>query len=258
MFINEDYFNDIEINDEDITADDNNINDKKYNDAKALDNYLTSKYKQCIIIKLDTLSSCYDFEGIDNRYISPIIKRLQYIFNVYDIEYEYILRDETNPDDFKYNNNAYIYDLGKHKVFSFYDMEEYYESVCVELNIVLYLNIPDFNYKDSYKFIDRIRYAVWKNDYVSYDVIQKIYFTEKTLSLFECFSYGLLQLSNDFCINPYQDCGVIVQGLPYRRFFKKAICFFNHTDEDKQAIERMWKQIVVQETDPFKCIRKTL
>ena len=88
MFINEDYFNDVEIKDEDVTADDNNINDKKYNDAKALDNYLTSKYKQCIIIKLDTLSSCYDFEEIDNRYISPIIKRLQYIFNVYDIEFE--------------------------------------------------------------------------------------------------------------------------------------------------------------------------
>lgn len=252
MFINEDYFNDVEIKDEDVTADDNNINDKKYNDAKALDNYLTSKYKQCIIIKLDTLSSCYDFEEIDNQYISPIIKRLQYLLNVYDIEYEYILRDETEPDDFKYNNNAYIYDLGKHKVFSFYDMEEYYESVCVELNIVLYLNIPDFNYKDSYNFINRICYAVWKYEHVNYDVIQKIYFTGKPHSLFESFSYGLNQLSNDFFINPYQYCGVIVQGLPYRIFFKKALCFFNNTDKDIQAIERMWKQIVVQETDPFK------
>lgn len=186
MFINEDYFNDVEINDEDVTADDNNIND---NDAKALNNHLTSKYKQCIIIKLNTLSD-YDFEEIDNRYISPIIKRLQYLFNVYDIEFEYILRDETNPDDFMYNR-AYIYDLGNHKVFSFYNKEEYYERDCDELNIVLYLNLPDFNYKDSYNFIDRIRYAVWKNDPVNYDVIWKIYFTGKPRSLFEYFSYGL-------------------------------------------------------------------
>lgn len=252
--INEDYFNDVEIKDEDVTAAGNDSydnNDNKCYAAKALDNHLTSKYKQCIIIKLNALSE-YNFEEIDNQYISPIIKRLQYILHVYDIEYEYILRDDSNPDEgmFIYNI-AYIYDLGKHKVFSLYNNEEYYEIECDELNIVLYLNLPDFNYKDSYNFIDRILYAVWKNEH-NYDVVQKIYFTGKTHSLFENFSYGLDWLSNDFFVSPYQDCGVIETGLPYKRFFKKALYFFNHTDKDKHTIERMWRLIVTRGTDPFK------
>ena len=88
MRLNEDYFDNLKLTDDDIithdddiiTYDDGIVGDE-YDNPEEMYEYMQSKYSHCLIFDVK----------IKDKYLadrtSHIVKRLQYIFNVYGIEY---------------------------------------------------------------------------------------------------------------------------------------------------------------------------
>ena len=81
MRLNEDYFDDLKLTDDDIITHDDDIVGNEYNSPEEWYIDMQSKYSHCLGFDV----KIKDKHSVDR--ISHIIKRLQYIFNVYGIEY---------------------------------------------------------------------------------------------------------------------------------------------------------------------------
>ena len=172
MLIKEDYFKDLDLSTDDIddneTFDSYNISDCC--DLTKLNDYFTSKYKQSLSIKIAMKDNknIYTISDIWETIIPNMIKKLQYIMNAYNVEYEYIVIDNTSLDaemtykQFGNVNVLYPYSYIKEPGDSLY-----YDRLR-NTYLIIYANFPEFTYKESYNFIDRIQNVIWKDKFLRY------------------------------------------------------------------------------------------
>ena len=147
MILNEDYFNNLDLDDEDVPVDDSQS--IELSDTESLNRHLTSKYKNSITIQFD--------EMLWNNDIPRTLKRIQYVLNAYNIEYEYVFRD-----------NSYmplnVYKAGEFSVLSAFNENMFYSCNADKMiYLIIYLNFPDFTYRESYNFVDMLQSVIWRN-----------------------------------------------------------------------------------------------
>lgn len=114
MLLNEDYFNDLELTDKDITTEENVF---EYNDIRTLDSQLNSIYKQCIVIQIKPIKSMFSnvylySQVLWNKYIPDIMKKMQYLFNTYHTDYEYVLLEPLSNDFDEGDAELSVYEIG--------------------------------------------------------------------------------------------------------------------------------------------------
>lgn len=157
MILNEDYFNDLNLDDKDIPVDDGQS--IELSDMESLNRHLTSKYKNSITIQFDASfnSKKRMQEMLWDNDIPRTLKRIQYVLNAYNIEYEYVFRD-----------NSYmplnVYKAGKFSVLSAFNENMFYScNADKRIYLIIYLNFPDFTYRESYNFVDMLQSVIWRN-----------------------------------------------------------------------------------------------
>ena len=109
MIINEDYFNDLEITDKDIehSTDSDSVHSDFHmpyaSNVANLEHYLNSKYKSCIML------DCWSKMKGDlwNVTLPKILNKMDYVLNVYDIDYEYILTIDDDADKSVYDIHGF-------------------------------------------------------------------------------------------------------------------------------------------------------
>lgn len=241
MVINEDYFKDIEITDDDI-RDDHDSHIPQEQDIATLDQHLKSHYEHCIIFSTKYMS---DLEKPDSKIwiftVPKILKNIEYIFNIYNIEYEYIIRDNSEG-----NINMKYWNIKNYNILSSYKIKNsdalFFGN---SLNIYFYVKFPNFNYKESYYFVNRLFTVTILQNHIS-DTFKWIMFTKKPISL--CKEYIM---TDDVAFDLAEhDNERITDKLPYKIFFYKAIQFFHNTSRDKKKIKNMLKMIEYG-IDPF-------
>ena len=251
MLLNEDYFKDLELTDDDISDNESSDIIQDYQDMESLDKHLRDKYKQCIVIESESLYNIYSLDELWNRVIPFTLKRLSMLFDLYNIEYEYIIRD---TDMYK---SDHCYKIGNFHIFtSATSLDVLYDSKYIRsLYIILYVNLPKFNYKQSYYFIDRLYNSVWwywNDKEVSVSYFYGLYVTKKAYSVchFGIEMPDMHSIEDKDILRLYTDTDYINHILPYKDFFKKALSFFNNSNSDIQAINNMFRCISIG-SDPF-------
>ena len=154
MILNEDYFKYLEITDEDIVVDDDN-------DVDELGYELT-------VEELHKLHEQYDhyieyniqFGDVDTSVLSRTFKRLDSIFEMYDIEHsEYILSTE-----YSLSNCDTAVKFGEYQVFCKDRNQDRIINNIYEgyFYIYVYLNFPKFSYKRAMHFVYDTVYNIIK------------------------------------------------------------------------------------------------
>ena len=246
MIINEDYFKDIELTDEEIYDgdDDNNVNDNFLN-SRDYELYLIKKYQKCIIISTNFDTNNIFNNKIWNSYIPNMIKRTTQVLDIYNTEYEIVMRDYSR-DKFYLN----CYEVGKYKIYSSKEESDFFnKSGYNKIFIIFYCNFPDFTYKQSYNFVDRFQNVIWKTGgkYLFDDMT--IIKEPCTLSAFTVF-YNLYIDCATLKINREKHDSKISKKLPYKSFFTPAILSFHSDDNDYGKVIKMYIAIE-NNRDPF-------
>lgn len=159
MILNEDYFNDLNLNDEDVPVDDGQS--IELSDTESLNRHLTSKYKNSITIQFDASfnSKKRMQEMLLDNDIPRTLKRIQYVLNAYNIEYEYVFRDNSDS-----NMPLNVYKAGEFSVLSAFNENMFYScNADKRIYLIIYLNFPDFTYRESYNFVDMLQSVIWRN-----------------------------------------------------------------------------------------------
>ena len=162
MLLNEDCFKDLEITDEDIINDDSaksTGNDTQ--DPELLKQRLISSYQKCIKVHY---SGNRNPITVNEFFIllHKILKRIHYVLDLYNAEYETYLADSTlGSSRF---NKMHIYNINGYNVLSTYSSEEQLkEKGNVSINIIIFVNLPAFSYKQVYNFCTVLMDILWKN-----------------------------------------------------------------------------------------------
>ena len=124
MILSEDYFDDLKLTDEDIAADvekpSSVVND--ISDPELYDKYLTSHYSRNIILTGIYYKDLYTFW----KYSVPkAMRRIEYVLNVYNVEYEIVFRDNSG----KYASPDYsihTYKVNQYDVFSYFSQKMFF------------------------------------------------------------------------------------------------------------------------------------
>lgn len=185
MLINEDYFKDIEISDNDIYDSENTVTDNEY-DPESLFNYLTSRYSHCMTICVRTVGEqdIYKVEKLWEN-LSQLFKRLNYLLNLYGIEYsEPIFLDKKRLRMCYKNYNKFkIFDFKGFKVITIQS-----HLTIGTLNTIyptIYFNLPEFNtLKNAYKFIVNLTKIIWYDNFHKTIISNKIQSSEDSLTFF--------------------------------------------------------------------------
>ena len=150
MILNEDYFNDLEIEDEDIIEDDiNDVGGPEHDLTLEEAQKLPDQYNQVIEIRIDAGDST-DTTSIKTSVLPKLFKRLDIIFEMYDIEHsEYILTPRCNVG---YCDT--IVEFGNYQLFcDEEDKNDYVNDTYDRFYIQVYVNYPNFNYKRAFRFL---------------------------------------------------------------------------------------------------------
>ena len=246
MIINEDYFKDITDDDiENITSPDSDIlNTQEPINLDTLNTRLNSKYKHCILTKTYYFKNLFSANNIIWNNVRNMIKRLSYMLNTYNIDYEYIIRDESHGKVLK------EYNVGEFTVLSTYREKMFFDPTTrPSMYIIFYTNLSlPLTYKESYYFIDRLyntiyspKTAIQYTESVMHNMLafSQTYITENTMNLL----YSMDHLDEiQLQIDPTEiyKCN---QKLPFKTFFKQAISFFHNSTEDERKIKEMLAQI---------------
>ena len=184
MILNEDYFDDLKLTDEDIAADvekmSSVVND--ISNPELYDKYLTSHYSRNIILTGIYYKDLYNPEHTFWKYSVPkAMRRIECVLNAYNVEYEIVFRDDSgkyvSPD-----YSIHTYKVNQYDVFSYFSQKMFFsDDMQHGLYINIYCNFPDFNYRESYEFIDRLQYAIWKD----FRQVKAMYITRECLSLYD-------------------------------------------------------------------------
>lgn len=162
MLLNEDYFKDLDITDEDIINDasvKNTGNDTQ--DPELLKQRLISSYQKCIKVHYSGKRNLITVNGFFTV-LHKILKRIHYVLDLYNAEYETYLSDSTL--EYSNFNKMYIYDINGYNVLSTYSSEDRLkEEENVDLNIIIFVNFPAFSYKQVYNFCTALTNSLWKN-----------------------------------------------------------------------------------------------
>ena len=177
MILNEDFFNDIEIKDEDLTTEDPYLNVKEYNvkTPRELIEYEKSESEMVLVIYINNF-----LHGQFNiwRRIERIMKRLKYMFNIYNINlsepfitYEdisfKILRNKKIPD--KKQNYILIQHKGCNLYFPEDKLRKYgtdgiIEKDILEVFVFLDKKISVFTKaRSAYNFLIGLDKCLWKD-----------------------------------------------------------------------------------------------
>lgn len=178
MFENEDYFRDLEIHDDDIIADDNDLSG--YDDVNALARHLVHDYGQCMIIELmDETNDLFHKKIVMDVLIPMMLKRVCYILNTYDVEYEYVFRTFTAGD------TLFVEKVGQYNILTAG------ESILRKRHafIIFYVNFPKLTYKESYYFVDSLQKSLWRTMSME-SLFRNLTITEKTLDLYGSIVYN--------------------------------------------------------------------
>ena len=167
------------------------------------------------------------------------------MLNTYNIDYEYIIRDES------YGKVLKEYNVGEFTVLSTSYREKMFFNPTIRssMYIIFYTNLSlPLTYKESYYFIDRLyntiyspKTAIQYTESVMHNMLafSQTYITENTMNLL----YSMDHLDEiQLQINPTEiyKCN---QKLPFKTFFKQAISFFHNSKEDERKIKEMLAQI---------------
>ena len=169
MLLNEDYFDKIEITDDDIDSPDSDT--AEYATPEDWFNSIQTKY-DCFLsinIKKKDVPILTDDE-LWSHQIQKLIKRFQYILNIYGIDYsEPTIQD--SPD---------WYILDNYKTCNFIDFHQYklisdyktipelskYNLATIWIKIVYFVNLPKVKtYNAVCQFIHNITKQLWKNEF---------------------------------------------------------------------------------------------
>lgn len=228
MIINEDYFEDLDITEDEIIKDDSEEPLAfLYDNPKVLSDYLTSKYKNCLIIYTPKRPNIYNDLILWNFTLPDLIKRVQYTLDVYNVDYEkqVIIRDSS--DD---NADMRLYDFKGYKICSSCktekDMYSYSNDFSHRIYIVIYVNLPDFSYRQSYNFINSLQKAIWKSN-KEIEQLEAFEISKRVYSLYDFNSYdpNTLKITITNC-----EVQKIIGDKIYKKFFLNTMYFF-HKDQ---------------------------
>ena len=166
MILNEDYFDDIEITDDDVNSE-NNFSDNSHINPEQLFNQMTSTYSHCLTIKIEKHDIIRDDE-IWNNQIPHLVKKLQYIFNTYGVEYSEPLLQVQTITYLNYKNCTAI-DIHGYTLISKYKTIE--EVINIDdmisrraIFLVIYFNLPNVRtFIAGCKFVSNIMKCLWNN-----------------------------------------------------------------------------------------------
>ena len=96
------------------------------------------------------MSGFFNMKSLWNTTIPNMLKRIEFVLKLYDIEYEYTFRDES------FDSKLNCYKVGKFNVFSSLTGQQFFEDPKQHVYIIFYCNFPEFTYRRSYNFIDRL------------------------------------------------------------------------------------------------------
>ena len=155
MILNENYFDDLKLTDDDIYSLDNALSSyDKYDNPEQMFMDMKSKYAHCIEIPLKR-----DISWKLNP--KPIIKRLNYLFDVYGIEYseptlqEHIYIKQNLEND--YSKCNFIDYNGFKLISNYYKTPEIVDRTKNIISIVVFFNLPDIHsYKSACTFVGNI------------------------------------------------------------------------------------------------------
>ena len=151
MIINEDYFKELELTDDDIISDDSGQPTHIYKDYGDYSRHLTTQFKQCIIIHTSVFEDLFYNKTLWNTTIPNMLKRVELVLDVYNVDYEITFRDNTYQCV-----TMQSYPVGNYNVYSFYDTAEDFYDGARSAFVIIYCNFPKFTYKESYNFVDRL------------------------------------------------------------------------------------------------------
>ena len=231
MQIYEDYFDKIEITDDDISNDETIGGMFGNDDAETLIHRLRTKYERCIVIEMLERN----FELFTDRLIWKItvpecLKRVCYVLDAYNVEYEYVFRTMTA------SSTLHMEKIGQYNILTADDINKKRNGF-----IIFYVNFPEFSYKESYYFITRLCNAMWKT-ISSKSLFRELSISKKNIEL--CGSIISNKLDASMMIHLYPDGhNKLYPTLPFMSFFYRALKCFHNTQEDSDRIKEMQKQI---------------
>lgn len=225
MLLNEDYFKDIEITDEDIINDDSaksTGNDTQ--NPELLKQRLISSYQKCIKVRY----SCNRNPITVNEFFTvlhKILKRIHYVLDLYNAEYETYLADSTIG--YSNFNKMHIYNINGYNVLSTYKTEKRLKKEWNDgLNIIIFVNFPAFSYKQAYNFCTALTNSLWKDfqvpEYI-YSSMLLIYQNPKYV-----FNNGIDDGHYTFSttIHNYCSCFAPINGKAYRKYIRGILMLF--------------------------------
>ena len=249
MLLQEDFFNDIK--DDDIKTNDD-INEIPHSqlDVSSLEKQLMSNYSRSIIITTYGILSLYDSIYWKEE-IPTMIKRVCNILDAYNIEYEYIIRDGSPAN----NGVLHFHQVGNFQIISSFDKESFFIKNYRTVNFIFYVNFPQFTYKESYKFIDRLRYVIQKSEGPDMNLFNNISITKDEpipiVYFKETYSHQK-NLHYHFGLASYDHDNKILWNnkFGYKSFLKVALKCFQHNIDDLDIIDQKLAELY-NDKDPF-------
>lgn len=170
--------------------------------------------------------------------IPTMIKRVCNILDAYNIEYEYIIRDGSPAN----NGVLHFYQVGNFQVISSFDKESFFIKNYRTVYFIFYVNFPQFSYKESYKFIDRLRYFIQKSEGPDMDLFNSLIITKDEPISIVYFKETYLQQKNlhyYFGLASYDHDNKILWNneFGYKSFLRVALKCFHHNIDDLHIID---------------------
>ena len=179
MFLNEDYFDNIDITDDDLKTDsESGLYTDVNKNAKSLIKDMFSSYKQCLRFDFSTpfdedthnwnmfdKTNTWSLFDKTNKWdlFRNTIRRVCNVFNAYDIKYsEPLFCTKNNWNEIRYkefNNDWNIIDIENNKVIVNTNNIDLYKNLFLTnvLTVFMFIDLPVFNSaKGAYRFLYRI------------------------------------------------------------------------------------------------------
>lgn len=233
MLLNEDYFDKIEITDDDIASSNSASLDSDIAEYASPEEWfadMKSKYGHFLRIRIEE-SDIVHKDYIWKLKVPHLLRNLQYVLDVYDIDYSQpTIQDYTGTycDD-NYRACNFI-DLHDYKLISFRkSLEEFKRSPdrsCYYLYIVVFFNLPKVrSYKEVCQFAGSIIKPIMTNDdykaFVPIFEIQNIDMTHKVLIHgINTMEYNFTKYQN----NPIPDEVINLINMFYPEKYSETIC----------------------------------
>lgn len=187
--------------------------------------------------------------------IPTMIKRVCNMLDAYNIEYEYIIRDDSPAN----NGDFHFYQVGDFQVISSFDEDTFFTKNFRYACFIFYVNFPQFTYKESYKFIDRLEHVIQKSDCPEIDLFDNICITKDDPIPIVYFkeTYSQQNLHYYFGLSIYDYGNKIIWGnkFGYKSFIKVAMTCFHHNIDDLHIINQILDELY-NGKDPFANPRK--